>query len=233
VYAAASLRDAFTRLSEEFRKANPGVELTFNFAGSQELRTQIQHGATADVFASADERNMALLVKSGRVQGPVVFARNDLVIVIAKEKVAAVQTVADLARVERLVLGAHEVPVGSYTEQMLERAARRFGNDFRTRIAARVVSRELNVRQVLAKVMLGEADAGIVYRTDATAQHDAINVVTIDPDLNVIAEYPIGVVSGTAQPHLSAKWVSLVRSPIGRRVLESLGFKPALAESVP
>jgi molybdate transport system substrate-binding protein len=131
------------------------------------------------------------------------------------------------------VLGALEVPIGKYTEQLLARASVRYGQDFTSRVEARVVSRELNVRQVLARVVLGEADAGIVYRTDATAQHDRVSVVLIDPELNVIAEYPMAILTETARPHLGAAWVSLVRSQTGRKLLQSFGFSTPPGDGAP
>jgi molybdate transport system substrate-binding protein len=224
VFAAASLREAFTSIGNAFKKAHPGVELSFNFAGSQELRTQIEHGAPADVFASADRRHMEELRAQKRVASPVVFARNEPVVVVSKEQAPTLQAFGDLPSAKRIVVGGPEVPIGRYTLKILDNASKRLGSDFRARVEAHVVSRELNVRQVLAKVTLGEADAGIVYRTDAATAGDGVTIVTIPAELNVIAEYPIAVVEGAAHTELARAWLGLVVSPDGQRALGRAGF---------
>ncbi|WP_437877411.1 molybdate ABC transporter substrate-binding protein [Sorangium sp. So ce513] len=224
VFAAASLRDVFTALGEDFERAHAGVDVTFNFAGTQELRAQLEHGAAVDVFASADRRHMDELVEAGRAAGPVVFARNEPVIVVARESAGAIRGLADLPAASRVVLGAPEVPIGRYTQAILDRAAGPLGADFRARVEARVVSRELSVRQVLTKVRLGEAQAGVVYRTDAQAGQDGVAIVPIPPDINVVAEYPIAVVTGAAHPGLARAWVDLVLSEAGQSALRRAGF---------
>jgi molybdate transport system substrate-binding protein len=225
VFAAASLRDVFTELAADFERAHPGVEVVLALAGTQELRTQIEHGAAADVFASADRDHMDELVRAGRVVGaPVTFARNEPVLVVSRESAGSIRALEDLPRAQRIVIGAPSVPIGRYTLQILDRASARWGADFRSRVEARVVSRELSVRQVLAKVSLGEAEAGIVYRTDAIAAGDGVHVVAIPPELGVVAEYPIAVVADAAHPRLARAWIDLVRSEIGRRTLEDAGF---------
>lgn len=224
VFAATSLRDVFTALQGDFARAHPGVELTFNFAGTQELRTQLEQGARADVFASADQRHMAELARASLASAPVVFARNELVIVVSKEAASSVRGLADLASAPRIVIGTPEVPIGRYTLSLLERASLTWGADFPARVEARVASRELNVRQVLNKVRLGEAQAGIVYKSDAHAARGQVEIVTIPADLNVIAEYPIAVLSDAAHPKLAQAWISLVLSAGGQRVLGDAGF---------
>ncbi len=255
VFAAASLRDAFTALGEDFERAEPGVKVAFNFAGSQELRTQLEHGARADVFASADQRHMQALVSRGRVEPSRVFAQNEPVIVVAKEHAheitslgdetftlrvdsdvdrivtsagihGEITSLADLPRASRIVIGANEVPIGRYTREILTRAGRAQGSDFRARVEAKVVSRELNVRQVLAKVSLGEAQAGVVYRSDARTARDRVAVVTIAPETNVIADYPIAVVADSPHAELARQWIALVLSTEGQRVLSEHGFTP-------
>jgi molybdate transport system substrate-binding protein len=229
VFAAASLRDAFTTLSDAFQADNSGVTVRLNFAGTQELRTQLEQGAEVDVFASADQKHMNALVAAGRVDAPVLFARNEPVIVVAKESAVRVKALADLPRLEKLVIGVPEVPIGRYTLQILDRACAKLGPKFAEQTLAKVVSRELNVRQVLAKVALGEADAGIVYRTDAQSLKEGkqnVALVEIPNDINVIAEYPIAVVRGAPHPNLASAWVKLVRSELGQRALASAGFLP-------
>jgi len=224
IFAAASLRDAFGSLRDEFKQTHANVDIAFNFAGSQDLRTQIEHAAPADVFASADKKNMNELSLASKVGAPAVFARNEPVVVVAKESAASVASFADLAKVKRIVLGAPDVPIGRYTGQILDNASKSLAADFRQRVEANVVSRELDVRQVLNKVVLGEANAGIVYRTDASSAKGKVSVVSIPPELNVIAEYPIATVSGAPHAEVAAEWVKFVLSPAGQALLQQAGF---------
>lgn len=228
VFAATSLRDAFTAMNGSFKAAHPGVEVSFNFAGTQDLRTQLEQGAAADVFASADQGQMDELVNSGRSAAPLTFARNEPVIVVAKEAAAKIRGLADLSAASRLVIGAPEVPIGRYTLQILDKATSSLGADFRAKVEAKVASRELNVRQVLNKVRLGEAEAGFVYRTDALAAPE-LSVVAIPAAQNVIAEYPIALVNGAQHPQLARAWLDLVRSETGQSALQRAGFLPPSA----
>lgn len=224
VFAAASLREVFTALGETFKASHPAVNITFNFAGTQELRTQLEQGAAADVFASADQKHMGELVTAKRVTGPQTFARNEPVVAVAKEQEKKLKAFSDLPKAKRIVIGTPEVPIGRYTLQIFDNATQKLGGDFRKKVEAKVVSRELNVKQVLAKVALGEADAGIVYRTDALASKDPVAVVAIPAELNVIAEYPIAVVSDAPHPTLAADWLKLVSSAEGSEALKKSGF---------
>lgn len=226
VFAAASLREAFTTLGAKFEAAHPQAHVVFSFAGSQTLRAQIEQGAPADVFASADERHMQALVDAKRVLAPRVFASNELVVVVALARAGSLKTLADLPTAAHIVLGAPEVPVGAYTAQMLEHANKTLGASFSARVQAHVVSREPDVRQVLAKVALGEADAGIVYRTDALAAKDKVAVVTIPSEDNVRATYPVAVTTGAPAPELARAFVELLASPAGQSVLADRGFLP-------
>jgi molybdate transport system substrate-binding protein len=230
VFAAASLRDAFGSLKTAFGKTHPNLELSFNFAGTQELRAQLEHGAAVDVFASADRKNMNELEGASRVTRPVVFARNEPVIVVAKEHASAVTGLADLPKLDKLVIGAPDVPIGRYTAQILSNANQTLGADFSSSFEKKVASRELDVRQVLVKVTLGEADAGIVYRTDANTARDKLSIVSIPADLNVIAEYPIAVVAAAPHPAPAGEWLKFVLSPVGQELLGNAGFiAPAAA----
>jgi molybdate transport system substrate-binding protein len=233
VFAAASLREAFESLAASFEKARPGARVRLNLAGSQELRTQIEQGARADVFASADGKQMDLLVRAGLVDRAEVFARNEPVLVVPRGNPAGIRALTDLPKTKRLVVGAREVPIGAYTEMIFDAAAKKYGADLRARLEASIVSRELNVRQVLAKVTLGEADAGIVYRADAQAAGDKVEIVRLPADLNVIAEYPIAVVKGAPSPDLARAWVDLVRGPEGQGALTAAGFLPRPPQGKP
>jgi molybdate transport system substrate-binding protein len=222
VFAASSLREAFGVIGRDFEHAHPSARVRFSFAGSQELRTQLEHGAPADVFASADEKHMTVLANAGHVRPPALFARNEPVVVV-RSALTGLQTFDALPDAERIVLGAAEVPIGRYSHEVLARA----GTNFRARVEAKVVSRELNVRQVLAKVSLGEADAGIVYRTDAQSGAGRVRIVTIPAALNVIARYPIAPLARSAQPELAAAFVAHVLGPQGQAALQGAGFLPA------
>jgi molybdate transport system substrate-binding protein len=228
VFAAASLHDAFSRLEHRFEASHPGVDVALSFAGSQELRTQLEHGARADVFASADPLSMDALLRQGLVVDAVTFAHNELVIVVSNECAVPVTGVVDLPNLSRIVLGAEQVPIGRYTAGVLERASELFGADFRARVDARVVSRELNVRQALSRVVQGEAEAAVVYRSDAVSAGDTVRVVNIPPEMNVSAEYPIARVVRSPEPTLAVQWIEGVRSREGQLQLIAAGLRPSV-----
>jgi molybdate transport system substrate-binding protein len=229
VFAASSLRESFAELGRQFEAAHPGVKVLFNLAGSQELRTQIENGAPADVFASADQRHMQALVAGKLAAAPRLFARNEPVLVVPKGNPAGIGGLQDLPRAKRIVVGVPEVPIGAYTLRILDAASKQYGSDFRARVEAQVVSRELNVRQVLAKVGLGEADAAIVYRTDATTAKQTVEAISIPKGLNVVAGYPIAVLARARRPDLARELVELVVSPAGSEILARFGFEPGSA----
>lgn len=232
VFAAGSLAEAFGDLATGFEKAHPGATVRLNLAGSQQLATQMEQGAAADVFASADERWMdyarahQLLAGDSRL-----FARNLLVVVVPRTNPARIGKLEDLARRGiKLVIGAEAVPVGAYSRQMLANLGRQpgFGGDFARRVLANVVSEEENVKSVLGKVQLGEADAGIVYRSDVTpALARYVRRIEIPEAGNVIAAYPIAVAAHARQAELAQAFVDLVLSPAGQQVLERHGLIPA------
>lgn len=231
VYAAASLTEAFRELGDSFRIRHPGVDLRFNFAGSQQLALQLTQGAPADVFASADERWMGVVRDSGLVgDAPAVFAHNRLVVILPAANRAGISALSDLARPGlKLVLAADAVPAGRYSRQALERLGARpgFGAQYAGRVLANVVSLEENVKAVVAKVQLGEADGGIVYRSDlAGAVARKVTVLEIPVEASVTAGYPIAPLRGSRAPGLARAFVALVLSPAGQRVLEGAGFIP-------
>ena len=223
VFEAASLKEALAPLAAAFEAAHPPARVILDAAGSQELRAQIEHGAPADVFVSADHRQMDPLVAAHLVETPVRFACNRPVLV-TRLGLDTIASLADLPRAQRLVLGAPEVPIGAYAERVFRRAATLYGADFPARVQARVVSRELNVRQVLAKVILGEADAAVVYASDAAAARGKVRVVALPPAADVLAEYPIARVRAGAQPALARAFLDFVRGPAGVAALKEAGF---------
>lgn len=226
VFAAASLTDAFTEIGEKFEREHPGVTVSFNFAGSQSLRTQIEEGAPADVFASANQTEMDALITGGQVAKgtPHVFLSNRLVVILPAANPAGLMTLEDLAKSGiKLVLAAEEVPVGRYTRDALEKMNGPFGAGFKEAVLANVVSNEDNVRQVVAKVQLGEADAGIVYTSDAVAASE-LETIEISTELNVVAEYPIATLTQSPGADLADAFIAYVLSADGQAVLQKWGF---------
>ncbi len=228
LFAGASLTAAFGDIGKAFQIANPGTHVTFNFGGSQALRTQIEQGAKVDVFASADTANMDPLKRQGLVVGDApIFAHNRLVVITPKDNPAGIKTLKDLAKPGlKLDLADASVPIGNYTLQVLDKlsADATYGAAFKTQVLARVVSKENDVKQVVSKVALGEADAGVVYTTDAQAALDKLTTIGIPDQFNIIAVYPIAVVKGSANPALAQKFVDYVLSAAGQSVLKEYGF---------
>ena len=234
VFAAASLADAFTDIGHRLERRYPGLTVRLNFAGSQQLATQIEQGATADVFASADERWMDHVRAQQRVAGEsAVFARNRLVVIVPRTNPARIQRLQDLARGGiKLVLGADAVPVGRYSRTLLQNLSRdpAFGADFAARVLRNVVSEEENVKSVVGKVQLGEADAGIIYRSDVTpAVARFIRVIELPANANVLASYPIALLRGGREPGAGRAFMDLVLSREGQQVLERAGLIPVAA----
>lgn len=228
VFAAASLTDAFTEISQSFEAAHPGVTVKFNFAGSQSLRTQIEQGAVADVFASANHKEMDTLVGENLVAAgaPQDFLTNKLIIVLPATNPANIQTPADLARPgTKIMLADESVPAGKYARQVLENLTVLYGQDFKDSVLANVVSNENDVRQVLAKIELGEADAGMVYVSDSVAVPD-LKTIHIPEAYNVTATYPIAVLTAAPQPDLAAGFCAFVLSPAGQAILLKWAFQP-------
>jgi molybdate transport system substrate-binding protein len=229
IFTAASLTDAFKEMAAQIEQANPGTKLTFNFAGSPTLRTQLAQGASADVFASADEPNMAGAEKDGTISGePQIFARNLLVLVVPANNPAGIHTLQDLAKPNiKLVLTNKDVPVGNYARQALEKMSQDpfFGTNFSKRVLANLISEETNVKQVASKVQLGEADAGLVYSTAVTPTlRAAVRVIEIPPEFNVIAKYPITAVKGARNEAGAWAFIAYVLSPAGQAILARHGF---------
>lgn len=209
VFAASSLRESFEALEVDFESTHPEVDVKLVFAGSQALRLQIENGARASVFASANVEQMGALREAGKVGEPTVFARNALVVIVPND--STIQTFEDVKNVSRIVIGAENVPVGHYAREVMRRSGARYN----------VVSEESNVRLVRSKVELGEADAAFVYKTDVLGR-SRVRAVEIPPELNVMADYPIAVVQPSYQ--LADHFLRFVLSTDGSRILEKHGF---------
>ena len=232
VFAAASLTNAFDEIGATLEAGNPGLEIDFNYAGSQSLVTQLNEGAEADVFASANTAQMTNAQAAGTIDGePRPFVGNRLGLVVPADNPAGVAGLADLAGDDvALVLAQADVPVGQYARQSLCVAgldAATDGDGFVEAVTGNVVSEEEDVRDVLTWVQLGEADAGIVYVSDYVAtEGGGVSLIEIPDAVNVIASYPIAPVAG-GDAELAAAFISYVLGPDGQAVLEAYGFQPA------
>jgi len=216
VFAGSSLTDAFKNAGDEITKSNPDARFTFNFGSSSTLATQIVNGAPADVFASADEANMQKIVDAKLTDGATApFVSNRLQIAVAPGNPKRIAGLADLARPDViLVIAAPTVPAGKYALEALTKAG----------VTARPVSQEVDVRAVLNKVSLGEADAGIVYVTDVKSAAGRVTGVDIPEQHQVLARYPIAVVKDSKNARLAHGFVDYLLSPAGQSVLAEFGF---------
>lgn len=228
VFAAASLTEAFTETGKRFEAEHTGVTIVFNFGGSQNLRTQIEQGAPADLFASANTQEMDTLVAQNLVEGnaPRIFLTNQLVVILPKDNPAGITSLQDLSRPGvKLVLAAEEVPAGRYARQVLENLNVSYGPEYNAQVLSNVVSNEDNIRQAVTKVQLGEADASIVYVSDAVAAPE-LQKIEIPAEVNVIAEYPIAPLIESADSKLANEFIDYVVSAAGQATLEKWGFAP-------
>lgn len=216
VYAAASLTSTFEQIASDFEAAHDGVTVELSFAGSSDLVAQIQQGAPADVFASADTANMDKLAADDLLAGtPTDFAANTLMIAVPPGNPAGVASLADLAADDlNLVVCAPEVPCGAATERVEQAGGVSFSP----------VSEEQSVTDVLNKVITGEADAGLVYVTDVRAAGDQVEGIEFPESDDVVNVYPVASLEGSAQPELAQEFVEAVLSPEGQQVLSDAGF---------
>lgn len=226
VFAASSLTDAFTEIGQNFEAVNPGVAVTFNFAGSQALSTQIEEGAPADVFASANITEMNNLISAKFITdgSQKVFSHNKLVVILPANNPANLSKLDDLKISGiKIVLAAEEVPVGKYARQALEQMNAQYESDFKDKVLANVVSNEDNVKQVVAKVQLGEADAGIVYMSDAIATPE-LKTIEIPTELNVFSKNPIAPLVNSENIDLAMDFIAYVRSSEALVIFHKWGF---------
>ena len=245
VFAAASLANSFPEIADAFESEHPGASITFNFAGSQRLRTQLEFGAQADVFASADQRQMDLAVEAGLISGdPVSFVGNALIVIApltnGETNEERVEELDDLARNGvTLALASPEVPAGAYARELLRNLEANvvgLGPGYASRVLKNVVTHEPNVRGVLQKVALGEVDAGIVYRTDAETDYAAgkVELVSIPGGSNIVAKYPIAVLREVSDPELAEEFVRFVLGERSQTILNSYGFEsPVVVKTEP
>ena len=227
VLAASSLTDALGELATTFQEQNPDTEVRTSFGGSSELLAQIEQGAPADVFASADGDKMDTALQEDLVDEPQTFARNRPIVIVPRNNPAGIHGLQDLADPgTKLVLAQDGVPIAEYAKKILANADSEYGGNLEQQVINNVVSREANVRASANRVALGEADATFVYITDVTLDiEDQVEVIEIPKDLNVIATYPIATLKEANNPELAQQWVDLVLSDEGQRLLEEYGFE--------
>src|SRR2546421_6501757 len=228
VFAAASLTESFNEIAMKYEKAHPNIKITLNFNGSQILEQQMADGAPADIFASADMTNMQKASDAGLVGTFQVFVKNRLVVIIPANNPGNIGSLHDLARKGvKIDIGASSVPAGKYSLQVLDKMAKTsdYGPAYESAVKANFVSQETNVKAVVEKVQLGEADAGFVYRTDVTpAVSSKVKVIDIPDSFNVIAQYPIAVTKNSAHTAQAQAFVQYILSTEGQDILEQFHF---------
>jgi molybdate transport system substrate-binding protein len=235
VFTAASLTGAFGEIGEIYENET-GIHVAFNFDGSQALRTQLENGAYADLFASANTKQMNAVRESRLMNNSsvAIFTRNKLSLIIPKDNPAKITNLSDLARPGvKIVMGTKDVPVGDYALQIIARLGNdsAYGPDYERDVLANVISQETNVNYVVTKVALGEADAGFAYVSDVTQDMiSKIDKIVIPDEYNIIAEYPLGMLMESKYPAESQRFMDLVMSDEGRAVLEKYGFDPVESE---
>ncbi|MEM9070102.1 MAG: molybdate ABC transporter substrate-binding protein [Myxococcota bacterium] len=220
VYAASSLTDAFRALEQPFEAAHPNVDLVLSFAGSQIHRLQIEHGAPADLFASANEAHLRALSEVGAIEAAERFARNEVVAVVPAS--SSLRSFRELDRAGRIVVGTEATPIGGYTAELFDAARAHFSAEFADALEAHVVSRESNVRLVRSRVVLGEADLAFVYRSDAGDER--LRVVPLPDELTVRATYAIGLATRTSHRNAAEDFRAFLRSAEAQSQLRDHGL---------
>ncbi|HTK07708.1 MAG TPA: molybdate ABC transporter substrate-binding protein [Ktedonobacteraceae bacterium] len=228
IFAAASLTEAFNEIKGQYETSHASIRLQYNFAGSQQLVQQIANGAAADIFASADQTNMQKAIDGNLVQTPKVFAKNRLVLIVPASNPAHITSLKDLSKSGvKIVLGGPTVPAGKYALQIFDKlgASPAYGASYESAVKKNVVSQEDNVKAVVQKVQLNEADAGMVYLSDVTsAVTGKVEMITIPDDFNVIAQYPVAVTKGSTHASDAQAFEDFLLSSQGQVILTKYHF---------
>ncbi|OPY57480.1 MAG: molybdate ABC transporter periplasmic molybdate-binding protein [Methanosaeta sp. PtaU1.Bin055] len=233
VFTAASLTGAFSEIADMYEDET-GIKVVSNFDGSQALRTQIEHGAYADVFASANNKQMNALKDLGLMNNSSVsiFTRNKLSLIIPKDNPAEISNLRDIVKPGvKIVIGTKDVPVGDYALQIIDKLGNdsAYGPEYKEKVLANIISQETNVNYVVTKIALGEADVGFAYVSDVTLELSSrVSQIEIPDEYNIIAEYPIGITTESRYAAEALDFINLVKSEEGRAVLERYGFSPVL-----
>jgi molybdate transport system substrate-binding protein len=236
IFAASSLTDAFIALKDTFIEQHPNIDIVLNFASSSTLAAQLNAGAPADMFASANPMQMQVVIDEGTINKNRVeiFATNRLVVVMPSDNPAHIMSLEDLANDGvLLVLAMPNVPIRDYTEQMLNNLNNKFGDDFTEQVLSNLVSEEANVRQIATRVALGEADAGIVYQTDVVGKiSEQVITLPIDTSISPLATYPIAPLAESQHLEVAETFIEFVLSDTGQTILHRYGFcVPAIMEN--
>lgn len=229
IFAAASLTEALTDLAQAFETAHPDSTLQLNFAGSQTLRLQLEAGARADLFISANEGHMMALYAQGSVNQPTVFAQNRLAVIVPANNPAQLTRLADLSRPNlKLVLAAETVPIGGYSRQLLRNLnqAPALTPNFANTVLQNLVSEEDNVKGVLSKITLGEADVGLVYQSDALAAAEAVQTIPVPTEWNVTANYFMAILANSSQKKQAEQVMAFILSTEGQTLLRKHDIQP-------
>ncbi|MBZ0315840.1 MAG: molybdate ABC transporter substrate-binding protein [Anaerolineae bacterium] len=238
VFAAASLTDSFEEIGESFEAANPGVKVEFQFGASSDLAAQLAEGAPADIFASANNRQMQVAKDAGRIEGKTyTFVKNRLVVIVPADNPAGIESLHDLANDGvLLVVVAEGAPIRDYTNAMVEKLVNvsGYGEEFKTTFFNNVVSEEDTVRQVTAKVALGEADAGLVYVSDVTPDiAEDVKTIAVPDAYNTLATYPIGITNDSTNKELAQAFIDYVLSDAGQDTLVAWNFISVRIPEIP
>jgi len=225
---AANATDPFNSLIEVFEQEHPGVNVEGTYAGTQVVRTQLEQGAKADIFLSADLAHIEAVKQEGLIDEFFPVSNNHLVIVVPKDDRIGIQSLEDLGiKKMKLVIGTDNVPIGRYTRQVLENANAVYGVDFSDKVMANAVSFETDVKQVLQKVSLGEAEAGVVYRTDVTEDFaKRVDVIEIPKDVNVVATNYISVPKAAPNKKLAEEFMEMMLTEKGQQVFHDYKYDP-------
>jgi molybdate transport system substrate-binding protein len=238
VFTAASLTGAFSEIGRIYEN-DTGIQVVFNFDGSQALRTQIENGAYADVFASANKKQMNALKSDGLMNNSsiVIFAKNKISLIVPKDNPAKISNLTDLERPGiKIVMGTKDVPVGDYALQIIDKLGNdsSYGPDYKAKVLSNVISQETTVNYVVTKVALGEADVGFAYVSDVTEDlASKVDKIDIPDEYNIIAEYPMGLLQQSKYSMESMDFMNLVMSDEGSAVLEKYGFSPVASNPEP
>ncbi len=232
VFTAASLTGAFTDISKAYETQHPGVKVDLVFDGTQALRTQVEQGASPDVFVSANAKHMDALKNEGFMDNETVvyFVENGMAVIVPADNPANITGLSDLASPGvKLVIGTKDVPFGSYTRQVLDKMAAdpQYGQAYKDAVMANVISEETAVSTVVPKLVLGEADAAFVYKSDVQpGDKDKVLRIEIPAEYNVVAQYPLGILAESSQKGASAEFIGYVTGTEGGAILEEYGFDP-------
>jgi molybdate transport system substrate-binding protein len=217
----------FPRIGTLFADEHPGVTFSFSFGGTDQLATQIQEGAPADVFAGASVKYGYQLAAANLIEPFDKFCTNQLVLVVPASNPAGISSLRDLAtRPVKLVIGSETVPVGSYTWTVLKNLDEIYGSNYSRSVLSKVVSNEDSVTSIITKVQLGEADAGFVYITDSMATGSKVKAFTLPADAQAVATYPIAVVKASKHPTVARQFVDFVLTAPAQQLLGQAGFGP-------